>query len=117
MLLSGETLYGMGTNESGGGGAGTIFQIGTDGEEFRVLHAFSGADGVYPYGSLIQSGSTLYGMTVVGGEFADGGIFRFEVPEPAGFTLLAIAAFTCASCRRRDARVIAGEPNRSSWGR
>jgi uncharacterized repeat protein (TIGR03803 family) len=101
LLLSGSTLFGAATNESGGGGAGTIFQIGTDGEGFRVLHAFNGADGAYPYGSLIQSGSTFYGMTVVGGEFAGGAIFRFEAPEPSGLASVGVATFTFL-CRRRS---------------
>ena len=37
----------------------------TDGSGFAVLHGFAGGadDGKKPYGSLILSGSTLYGMT------------------------------------------------------
>jgi uncharacterized repeat protein (TIGR03803 family) len=32
-----------------------------------VLHAFAPADGKYPHGSLLLSGSTVYGMTGDGG--------------------------------------------------
>jgi len=48
----------IGLNDNGG----TIFSIGTNGSNFTVLHSFAEADGVYPYGSLTLSGSTLYGM-------------------------------------------------------
>jgi uncharacterized repeat protein (TIGR03803 family) len=112
LLLSGSTLLGTATNESGGGGAGTIFQIGTDGEGFRVRHAFNGADGAFPYGSLIQSGATLYGMTVVGGEFADGAIFSIEVPEPSALPGMGMATFAYLWRRRRDARIAAGQSER-----
>ena len=69
LIQSGSTLYGM-TKWHGGSGGGTIFKIGTDGTGFSLLHSFTGgaSDGAYPYGSLIQSGSTLYGMTSAGGQ-------------------------------------------------
>jgi uncharacterized repeat protein (TIGR03803 family) len=68
LILSGSTLYGM-TKEGGDGNKGTIFKIQTDGTGFNLLHEFAGggSDGQYPYGSLIISGSTLYGMTEQGG--------------------------------------------------
>jgi uncharacterized repeat protein (TIGR03803 family) len=92
LLLSDSTLYGMAANDSGGSeGVGTTFQIGIGGTGFRVLHSFSGPDGGYPHGSLIQSGSTLYGMTTVGGEFADGTVFSLVVPEPSNLALFVLA--------------------------
>ena len=48
----------------GSGNAGTVFKINTDGNFYSVLHNFSAADG-YPTGSLLLSGSTLYGLTAV----------------------------------------------------
>ena len=64
LTLSGSTLYGM-TSEGGAYGAGTIFQINTDGTGYKVLYSFGSVanDGAYPYGSLTLSGTTLYGMT------------------------------------------------------
>ena len=41
LTLSGSTLYGM--TRQGGGGAGTIFQINTDGSGYSRLHTFLGA--------------------------------------------------------------------------
>jgi uncharacterized repeat protein (TIGR03803 family) len=90
LILSGSTLYG--TTGLGGeyrfgpagsllaSGTGTIFRIGADGGEYRVLHAFPhpGAGGAQPAGPLTLSGSTLYGMTGVGGAYNGGAIFRIN---------------------------------------
>ena len=78
LTLSGSTLYGM--TEYGGENfyisdgytntAGVIFQVGTNGTGYTILHQFGSipSDGAYPRGSLTLSGSTLYGMTEYGGE-------------------------------------------------
>ena len=79
LILSGTTLYGM----TEGGGAydlGVVFQINTDGSGFAILHSFYGngfhpADGSSPIGSLILSGTGLYGMTSQGGSFSNGVVF------------------------------------------
>jgi uncharacterized repeat protein (TIGR03803 family) len=57
---------------------GVIFSIDTSGTNFQVLHSFLGggnSDGDRPMGSLILSGSTLYGMTYMGGRSDKGTIF------------------------------------------
>ncbi len=71
LVLDRSTLYGM---NSGGGASGywdggTIFGINTDGSQYTVMHSFLGGpnDGLYPRGTLAQSGSILYGMTSGGG--------------------------------------------------
>ena len=48
------------TYYGGANGRGTIFGIGTDGNDFQLLHDFDTPDddGEHPYGSLIQGGST-----------------------------------------------------------
>ena len=88
LVLSDSTLYGM-TNSGGDSGMGTIFKIQTDGTGFDLLHEFAGgaADGVNPYGSLIISGSTLYGMTSDDGDIGNGTIFKIET-DGTGFSLL-----------------------------
>jgi uncharacterized repeat protein (TIGR03803 family) len=88
LLQSGSTLYGM-TQRGGSSNGGTIFQIGTDGTGFSLLHSFAGgpSDGATPTGALIQSGSTLYGMTPIGGSNGDGTIFKIGT-DGAGFNLL-----------------------------
>src|SRR5262249_33407387 len=95
LIQSGSTLYGM-TTSGGSGGHGAIFRMGIDGTGFSLLHSFTGtaSDGNFPSGSLIQSGSTLYGMTQTGGSSNHGTIFRIE-PDGTGFSLL--HSFTAAA--------------------
>lgn len=66
------------TSSGGSAGPGTVFQIGTDGVGFGLLHSFAGGlnDGQNPTGSLAQSGATLYGMTGGGGSTSDGVVFK-----------------------------------------
>jgi uncharacterized repeat protein (TIGR03803 family) len=80
--LDGYTLYGM-TNKGGSSDYGTIFSYDTNTNILKLLHSFTGetADGKYPQGSLTLSsdGSTLYGMTMNGGDNNDGVIFSFSI--------------------------------------
>jgi len=75
------------TSQGGaGGGYGTIFQINADdGSGFKVLHSFNGAsDGCAPQGSLLLSGSTLYGTTMqCGGVDGAGTIFSLTLTPAA----------------------------------
>ena len=79
LILSGTTLYGM-TNAGGANGYGTIFMFDTKKKVETVLYSFGSAanDGTGPYGSLILSGTTLYGMTPTGGANGNGAIFRIN---------------------------------------
>ena len=88
LVQSGSFLYGM-TRSGGAFGFGTIFRVGTDGSGYSVLRSFSdnATDGGSPWGSLIASGSTLYGMTFGGGAFHFGTVFRMEA-DGSGFNLL-----------------------------
>ncbi len=87
LTLSGSTLYGM-TAGGGSGGSGTIFTMGTGGSGYSVLHNFTGSasDGSAPQGSLILSGSTLYGVTKTGGS-GYGTVFKMNT-DGSGFGLL-----------------------------
>jgi uncharacterized repeat protein (TIGR03803 family) len=79
-------LYGM-TRDGGSADMGTVFKINPINPigQFSVLHTFTGTmgDGASPEGSLIVSGSTLYGMTADGGqgggEGGFGTIFRMNL--------------------------------------
>lgn len=75
LTLSGNTLYGM-TGVGGANNFGAIFSINTIGSGYTDLFDFSGArGGEEPFGSLILSGNTLYGMTYDGGFNDEGNIF------------------------------------------
>jgi uncharacterized repeat protein (TIGR03803 family) len=87
LILSGSTLYGM-TSQGGSSNSGTIFSIHTDGSNFTSLYSFTGGnDGANPQGSLILSGTTLYGMTYEGGSSNNGTIFSIHT-DGSNFTSL-----------------------------
>ena len=88
-ILSGSTLYGM---TRGGGsygvGAGTLFKMNTDGTGYTILHDFGASgDGRVQYGSLLLSGSTLYGMTHLGGNYGYGILFKMNT-DGTEYTIL-----------------------------
>jgi len=95
LILSGNVLYG--TAESGGNeGTGTIFAVNTDGSAFAVLHHFvarsfdspyANVGGAYPNGSLVLSGSTLYGVARAGGNAGMGTAFKVDI-NGTGFAVL-----------------------------
>ena len=77
LLYDGVFLCGM---TSGGGlyGNGTIFQIMPDGSGYNKLFDFNRSiTGGYPQGSLIFDGTSLYGMTKLGGLSDAGTVFKF----------------------------------------
>jgi uncharacterized repeat protein (TIGR03803 family) len=102
LLISGSEMFGM-TPAGGPDNLGTIFEMNLDGTGYQVLHSFAGGpnDGSMPNGDLMLVGSTLYGMTVVGGTDNLGVIFSFPiaVPEPSPEELL-IAACAVAYLSR-----------------
>ncbi|MFC2149602.1 choice-of-anchor tandem repeat GloVer-containing protein [Candidatus Auribacterota bacterium] len=88
ILVNGE-LYGMTFDGGASSWCGTIFNIGTDGSDFTLLHSFSGAssNGENTYSNLTLSNDDLYGMTVFGGEDGVGTIFRMGT-DGTEFTLI-----------------------------
>lgn len=93
LTLSGDTLYGS-TQGGGAFGDGTLFAIGTDGTDFRVLHTFTeanflgyNADGTGPWAELTVSNDTLYGTTRYGGSGGQGVVFSVK-SDGSGFTTL-----------------------------
>jgi uncharacterized repeat protein (TIGR03803 family) len=103
LLISGTEMYGM-TPAGGTDNLGTIFEMNSDGTGYQILHSFTGGpnDGSMPNGDLTLVGSTLYGMTVVGGTDNLGVIFSFpiSVPEPSSFALAACARCIALAARR-----------------
>jgi uncharacterized repeat protein (TIGR03803 family) len=98
LILSGTTLYGMtryGNAPDEPYNNGVIFSIPVTGGPASVLLSFSGSNGANPTGSLTLNGSTLYGMTAIGGATDSGTVFALNLnptPEPSTFALLATGA-------------------------
>ncbi len=89
-LIQGSDGNLYGTTSAGGTGScsnqagpacGTVFEI-TTGGTLTTLHSFTGADGAYPYGGLLQVGTNLIGTTSGGGTNGDGTVF--EIPLGGG---------------------------------
>ena len=98
LLQSNGVLYGM--TRSGGnytfGAYGTIFRINDNGTDYKVLYNFTTLEGIYPYGSLLLSGNTLYGMTTDGGRAYNGNngvIFKIYI-NGSGYSLLHVFNLT-----------------------
>jgi uncharacterized repeat protein (TIGR03803 family) len=80
-------LYGM-TYQGGSSGAGVIFSFDPSSSTYTQLQDFGGANGAYPYGSLMQaSNGKLYGMTLVGGSSGNGVVFSFDLSSSAYTTV------------------------------
>ncbi|MGP8235079.1 MAG: beta strand repeat-containing protein, partial [Limisphaerales bacterium] len=81
-LIEDTTGHLYGTAAQGGAytgnGGGTAFSIGTNGQDFTVIHNFgNGHDGAVPSGRLLlASDGYLYGTTIQGGTNGYGTIFR-----------------------------------------
>jgi uncharacterized repeat protein (TIGR03803 family) len=97
LIVSGNTLYGT-AGSGGSGGSGTVFSMNADGTGFTNLHIFSpvddpngflpvNSDGVRPWGSMVLSGNTLYGATMLGGSSGRGTLFAIQT-DGTGFTTL-----------------------------
>jgi uncharacterized repeat protein (TIGR03803 family) len=96
LISSGTTLYGTAFN-GGSFGEGTVFKVNMDGTGFTTLYSFTllsnrgtgllNSDGADPDGGLILSGSTLYGVTFVGGTSGPGTLFKVNT-DGTGFSVL-----------------------------
>jgi len=77
------------SDATSGGNTLAVSGTGTTTSTGFMLHNFAGAtgDGCWPYGSLILSGSQLYGMSSVGGANNQGAIFSLGI-NGTGFALL-----------------------------
>ncbi|MEO6883613.1 MAG: choice-of-anchor tandem repeat GloVer-containing protein [Bacteroidia bacterium] len=85
LALANGVLYG--TAYLGGGSAndGTVFSYTISSKIFTKLVTFTGTNGANPDGSVILSGTTLYGMTNAGGANSLGNVYAVSTTG-TGFT-------------------------------
>ncbi len=80
-VILGADGFLYGTTESGGTNAnfGTVFRIGTDGNDYSTVHSFDGSDGQLVLGAVMQAADgRLYGTTDLGGAHNAGTIYRVD---------------------------------------
>jgi uncharacterized repeat protein (TIGR03803 family) len=120
LILSSNTLYGT----TAGGGSffnGTLFAVNTNGTGFTTLHSFTktssfipfegpytNSDGANPKGGLILSGNALYGTASVGGNAANGTVFKVNT-DGTGFTILHTFTALSGSLSNTDGAVPYGD--------
>jgi uncharacterized repeat protein (TIGR03803 family) len=87
LAVSNGFAYGV-ARFGGTAGYGTIYTIPTNGSSFTTLYSFTnGTDGANPYGGLLLSGTTLYGVASGGGADGAGTIYSIQT-NGSNFTLL-----------------------------
>jgi uncharacterized repeat protein (TIGR03803 family) len=91
LAVSGNKLYGM-TSRGGANSFGLIFSIDINGKGYIDIWNFddTGSNGETPQGSLIVSGNKLYGMTMAGGNDAQGNIFSIDTDGTGYINLLSL---------------------------
>jgi uncharacterized repeat protein (TIGR03803 family) len=75
----GGTLYGTGY-AGGSASYGTVFSIGTNGNDFAILHNTAALEGAFPSAGVVASGTSLYGAGSGGGAHGSGALFRLFIP-------------------------------------
>jgi uncharacterized repeat protein (TIGR03803 family) len=98
VILSGSTLYGTAALGGNSYGAGTVYQVDTDGSAYTNLYSFVPWVGATPIGSLVLSASKLYGMTQNDSSgFNFGTVFRINADGSNGTELHVFQGFPDAS--------------------
>jgi len=81
LILDENFLYGM-TSNGGINDKGTIFKIKIGDNTYMKILDFNGTNnGSYPWGTLMSDGSYLYGMTLYGGLYNQGVLFKVKISD------------------------------------
>jgi len=109
VIVSGSTLYG--TSAGGGAsGGGMVFSMPASGGNVTALHSWSDSggnltNGLFPQGSIVLSGSTLYGVTTGGGANNAGTIYSMST---TGGNYTTLASFSRESVGAGGGLIISG---------
>ena len=90
LTLSGSTFYGSATVGGAGSGYGTVYSFPASGGSCTVLTSFSQVSiGANPIGTVVVSGSLIYGITQGGGPNSTGEVFSLPINGGTPTALLA----------------------------
>ncbi len=87
LVYDGTYLYGMTEEGSDNSNTGILFKIKPDGTDYSKLLDFGGDNGAKPRGSLLQIGSSFYGLTNSGGASNRGAMFKYTIPSTNSITV------------------------------
>ncbi len=93
LTVSGDMIYGT----DGAGPDGQVFSLSTSGGAINVLHSFNDQDGRFPQGTLLVSGSVIYGTTNEGGFEGGGVVFQMNTDGSDFSDLYSFNGFTPGS--------------------
>jgi uncharacterized repeat protein (TIGR03803 family) len=106
LLRKGSSLYGT-TRRGGASYLGTVFKLDLPGGGVTTLHTFSGSNGSYPNGGLVEgTDGLLYGTTDSGGQYSNGTLFRLS---PAGGAFATLHSFDGNNGRTPDGPLLVGD--------
>lgn len=76
VVVNSNTIYGT-TSLNGSGNGGVLYSVATNGNNYVAVHNFdfSKTNSGEPFGTLLRSGSILYGTTYAGGAFSSGTVY------------------------------------------
>src|SRR5215831_12570005 len=64
---------------------GLAFCLHANSENVKVIYSFMGGnDGAYPTGGIVRSSDSLYGVTINGGAFNQGNVYKLTAPKNPG---------------------------------
>jgi len=106
VVVSGSTLYGT-SNAGGANGGGMVFSVPASGGNMTALHSWSddGSTASNPAGSIVLSGSTLYGVTTSGGNNDIGTVYSVST---TGGNYTTLASFSSDSNGPGGGLIISG---------
>lgn len=88
-ILYGSAVFGGNSDDHHKQGNGVIYSIATNGNNYTVLHEFTGSttDGSNPHSCVLLINDTLYGMTALGGEHDKGVLYQMNT-DGSNFQIL-----------------------------
>jgi uncharacterized repeat protein (TIGR03803 family) len=79
LQASNGRVYGTSSNSAPVSGFGTLFIFDPQTNDVTVVHAFNGADGSAPYGTIVEANNgKIYGVTYYDGNYGYGTLYSYD---------------------------------------